>query len=501
MASTMNHEMAGAAIVARLLAGDGEQVVISDGGHHQLTRAGLRAAVMAAANQFKMLGVRRLALLADNGFDWVVVDLAALAADVVVVPIAPFFSAGQIAHLLAAAGIDSLWAPTEAIGAGLGFGEASALAGGYLSQRQVAVATPLPPLTHKITFTSGTTGAPKGVCLAAAAQLAVAESLVTVTAPLQITRHLCLLPLAVLLENIAGIYAPLAGGAMVVVPPLAQVGVQGSSAFAPQVALAAIAAAKAESIVVVPEMLRALLQAVDSGGAVPEHLKFVAVGGGRVSPLLLERALAAGLPVYEGYGLSECASVVALNRPGERVVGTVGRPLPHLQVEVATDGELLIRGNGFLGYLGEPPRPQQQAVATGDLGSVDSQGYLRLQGRRKNLLITSFGRNIAPEWPEAELMAEAEIAQAVVFGDGQPQLVALLVAAPQVSDEQLAMAVARVNSRLPDYARLVRFAQIPPMTLATGLITANGRPRREAVAQAHLVMLNALYPDAMETLT
>jgi len=168
-----------------------------------------------------------LGLLADNGPDWVAVDLDAEAAGIPLVPLPTFFTPAQLAHAVAATGMDALYCTSESTARALGFHRKNNLP--WYSREAPPV--PLPPGTAKITFTSGTTGAPKGVCLSAAGQRAVAQSLADATRGLNLERHLCLLPLAVLLENIAGIYAPLAAGAQWIAPPLAEVGMSGAAGF------------------------------------------------------------------------------------------------------------------------------------------------------------------------------------------------------------------------------------------------------------------------------
>lgn len=486
----------------QLLAGDDQRPALSDGALRRYNRSQLREVVTATAAQLRASSVQRLALLADNGPDWVIADLAALMAGVVLVPVPPFFTPAQQQHLLSSAAIDALLAPAG-VAALFGGQHEQPLLGLMLSRLQPATAVSLPATTAKITFTSGTTGNPKGVCLGVDHQLRTAAALAEATAGLAHRRHLCLLPLSLLLENVAGVYAPLLAHSEVVVTPLAAVGLSGSSGFDGATALRALNHHQATSCVLVPEMLRALVGQLAAGAAGPAALAFVAVGGGRVSDQLLDQALALGLPVYQGYGLSECGSVVALNRPGYCRRGSVGQPLAHVQLVVDSDGLIRIRGNSFLGYLGDELASGLGAdeVDSGDLGHLDNGGYLYLDGRRKHQLITAFGRNVAPEWPEAELQAEAAVAQALVTGDGLPQLVALITAPSAISDQQLAAAVASANQRLPDYARIGAFSRTPLWSAASGLVTSNGRPRRDLLSRHFAAQLTALAAQVAGELT
>jgi len=244
-----------------------------------------------------------------------------------------------------------------------------------------------------------------------------------------------------------------------------------------------------------------LVGAAGQGWQPPASLRFVAVGGASVSALLLERAAAAGLPVYEGYGLSECASVVALNRPGAHKPGTAGRVLPHARVRVDVTGEILVRGATLLGYVGDARGvPRLAEVSTGDLGEFDSEGFLQVRGRAKNLLITSLGRNVSPEWVERELLLDPAVGQAVVFGEARPFLTALLVPSPALraaTAQALDAAVQAANARLPDYARVRRWSfASSPFSPADGTLTANGRPRRAAIAERDGARLETLYEPA-----
>jgi acyl-CoA synthetase (AMP-forming)/AMP-acid ligase II len=283
----------------------------------------------------------------------------------------------------------------------------------------------------------------------------------------------------VLLENVGGVYAPLAAGMEFCVPPLGEVGMRGSSSFDPAACLAAIERWQADSLILLPQMLAALCAALEHGARPPRSLKFAAVGGAKVSAALILRARALGLPVYEGYGLSECASVIALNLPGADRPGSGGRPLAHAQVRIL-DHEIQVNTSG-------------EWHATGDLGRLDADGFLHIDGRRKHVLITSFGRNVSPEWPEAELLAGRAISQAAVFGEARARLCALVVPAAGASPAAVDAQVRAANERLPDYAQIGAWVRADaPFTPQNGFATANGRARREALWQAYGERLDAL---------
>lgn len=454
--------------------------------------ARLHAAIDALLRRLR--GCRVLAVLADNSPAWAIADLAALKNATVHLPLPTFFSPAQLHHALSESGADGVLSdqPERILGLDLGFAATGDWQGLTWLQRTVPP-VPLPPASAKISFTSGSSGTPKGVCLSAAGLLDTAGALHQRLGDLPIARHLSVLPLALLLENSAGLYAPLLRGAEVYLPPLAALGWRGMAGFAPAALQHMVCTARPDSLIVVPELLKAwVIHLQSSGQRAPEHLSYVAVGGARVAPALLAEARAVGLPAYQGYGLTECGSVVSLNRPGDDG-DDVGRPLPHVEVGIA-EGEVRVRSRAFLGYLGQPA-PAAAEFPTGDLGDLDANGHLHLAGRRNNLLITSYGRNIAPEWIEAALLAEPAIAQAVVSGDSRPWLCALLVPAPAASENALAAAVDRVNQSLPDYARLGGWLRAPPFTPDNGQATGNGRPIRPAIADHHAASIAALYPQ------
>ncbi|MGD9665623.1 MAG: AMP-binding protein, partial [Novosphingobium sp.] len=341
---------------------------------------------------------------------------------------------------------------------------------------------PLPSGTARITFTTGSTGTPKGVCLSADHMFAVARAIVDTVGMQHAGRHLALLPPGILLETVGGFFAGLLAGGTWVCPPQAAIGL--ANPFQPDFAamLAAMADQRITSLILVPEYLGGLVQAMETTGQRLPLLTLVAVGGARVPPELMIRARALGLPVRQGYGMTECASVVSLEDAGDDMPGNAGRPLPHMRARIAPDGEISLEGPLCLGTIGgkAPATP----FATGDIGRIDEHGRLWIEGRKSSLIVTSYGRNIAPEWVEAALLAQPGIAQAMVYGDGEPAPMALLV--PAQPDSDLAAAVARANATLPGYAHVRDWREAAHFTPANGRLTGNGRLRRKAIAEVYL---------------
>lgn len=445
---------------------------------------------------------RRLGLLLDNGPAWVVADLAALSRDNACVPLPGFFTDEQLVHAVRDAGIDCLLTDQpERVQRLIAGGARTPVAVAGESLTLCLFAPDAPPAVlagvAKITYTSGSTGAPRGVCLSRRALEHKAQILAAATAAGARDATLCLTPLSTLLENIGGIYVPLLAGAACHVPPLRAVGLAGSSGLDAAQLIHALQFHRPSSVIVIPQQLRAMLAAVARGACLPDRLRFIAVGGAPVAQELLLQAERAGLPVYQGYGLSEAVSVVALNTPGANRTGSVGRPLPGVTARIAPDGEILLQGTLFAGYLGD--RAAQHAeLATGDLGRLDGDGYLYVTGRKKNAYATAYGRNVSPEWIESELQSQPPIAQAVVFGEASPVNVAVIVAMRGARAADIDVAVEAVNRRLPDYAHVGRYAlAAEPFSVTNGQLTGTGRPRRSAIAQRYADAVQSLLQEAV----
>jgi long-subunit acyl-CoA synthetase (AMP-forming) len=429
----------------------------------------------------------------DNTPAFLAIDAAAQNLGLIHVPLPVFFTLEQMQHALQSAGVDIL---IVNVAVASNWKQAPRADFSLLDEDLACISLvnqpcDVPKGTSKITFTSGTTAQPKGVCLSTATMLSVAKSIAIATESMELTRHLNALPFAVLLENIAGVMAPAQIGATLITLPLAQLGWRGASGFDVAMFHAAVLKYEPNSMVLLPQMLRAwCAYLTQTQQTAPSCLRMVAVGGAPVGETLIHQAHQLGLPAFEGYGLSEGSSVQTLNLPHQICAGSVGKPLPHAKVRIAEDGEIEISGSLMLGYLGQEPLTNDW-WPSGDLGRVDEDGYLHIEGRKKNVLITSFGRNVSPEWVETVLRSSPSIREAVVFGNGQPQLSAVIwPMITGISPDELANVVATAvdmaNAQLPDYARIAKHVVADlPFTVQSGMSTANGRPQRQAIFKTY----------------
>ena len=467
----------------------------------QLTYAELQAAIQAQQHRWGELSQRpTIALALDNHPAWVVLDLAALASNLPLVPLPLFFTSAQWLHAIANAGANivvtdqpELFSPL--LKDNIANQTQWLVAGKTLTQFVLRQPTKvaLPANTAKITYTSGSTGTPKGVCLSTDNMINVATSIAEATKLTPDDMHLNVLPLATLLENVAGVYAPLMAGACCVLLPGNELGLTRASGLNIQKLLQTLISTQASTAIFTPELLNALVHQIEMSGNAPTALRFLAVGGASVSPVLFKRAQQLSIPVYEGYGLSECASVVALNTPALNKVGTVGKVLPHLNLRFTDEQEIVVKGNAYLGYVGQATSEIEE-IYTGDIGHLDADGYLVISGRKKNIFITSFGRNVSPEWVERELTVAPGIAQAALFGEAKPWNTAVIVPSKNSTTEQIKATIQNINHGLPDYAKITQWlAADEPFTLLNQQLTANGRNRRDVIWQHYQQKINALY--------
>jgi long-chain acyl-CoA synthetase len=200
----------------------------------------------------------------------------------------------------------------------------------------------------------------------------------------------------------------------------------------------------------------------------------------------------------QGYGQTEAGPVVSANPPNAIRIETVGPPLQGVDVRIAEDGEILVRGDLLMhGYWGRPDDTDAAIrdgwLHTGDIGAQDSDGYLRITDRKKDMIVLSGGENVSPARVEGMLMAEQEIAQAVVAGEGRTGLSALVVPADGHDTITVALAVSRVNLRLSITERIRKHAVVEPFTLENGLLTPTQKIRRVLVLRAHTDVLATLH--------
>ena len=425
--------------------------------------------------------MRPVAVLCDHSPDAAVLELALLDAAIPVLSLPAFFTDDQRTHALSTCGAQAIFASSP------------------LEDAEMCrtAPVPLPSATARISFTSGSTGTPKGICLSVEHMQTVARSVISAVGAQHAGRHLALLPPGILLETVAGFFATLIAGGTYVCPSQADAGL--ANPFRPDFRqmLDLIATQRITSLILVPEYLAGLVAAMDTSGTRLPDLTLLAVGGARTPSELIAHARRLGLPLRQGYGMTECASVVSLEESPDNMPGSVGKPLAHLNVSVATDGEIMLDDPPFLGFIGGARA--HGPLATGDVGRIDELGRLWIEGRKSNLIVSSYGRNISPEWVEAALIAQPDIAQVMVHGDGKPAVEALLVPAHPEAD--LARAVATANASLPEYARIAEWREVAHFTPANGMLTGNGRLRRDVIAAAWLAEGTPEFFTQLEAIT
>jgi long-chain acyl-CoA synthetase len=388
----------------------------------QGTRQTWRAAELLSAVDdlaARIAGTRVLAVLAGNGPAWVIADLAALRAGTVHLPLPDFFSQAQLAHAVEQTGADSVLTdqPERIARLNRGFAVVGKWNGLLLLQR-LTEPVDLPPGTAKISFTSGSTGAPKGACLSAVGLMETASAVARRLAALPIDRHLAVLPLSLLLENSAGIYAPLLRAAEIcmsrICRPWAGKAWPASMPAALQRGGGDCREAPA-SLILVPELLKAW-SAAAWRAAGKRAAGRPALCRGRRRPRLAgpagpgARTGAAGLS-----GLRPDRGRFGGQPQSPRRRGWRGRrcrsaPRPRPDAHRRAAKSFVGTARPFLGYRRRRSELRPVSGPGGQAGvrhrrpgpGSTADGHLRLAGRRKNLLITSFGRNIAPEWVESD---------------------------------------------------------------------------------------------------
>jgi long-chain acyl-CoA synthetase len=251
------------------------------------------------------------------------------------------------------------------------------------------------------------------------------------------------------------------------------------------------------------------------------RLKAMVSGGAAMSYEIGVYFKALGLNIIQGYGQTEASPVVAANPPARTKLHTVGPPVKGVEVKIAEDGEILVRGELVMkGYWGDPASTAAALrdgwLHTGDIGRFDEDGYLQITDRKKDIIVLSGGDNIAPARIEGFLVAQPEIGQAMVHGDRKPHLVALLVpnqefaaewsranggkrdlaalATDQSFQRAVGAAIERVNKDLSPIERIRRFILAPePFAIENGMLTPSMKIRRHKIREAYGEALERLY--------
>ncbi len=256
------------------------------------------------------------------------------------------------------------------------------------------------------------------------------------------------------------------------------------------------------------------------------RLRFFVSGGAALAAEVAEFFHAAGILILEGYGLTETSPVVSCNRPGAYRFGSVGRPLDNVRVRLEPDGEVLVCGPSVMkGYWNKPEDDEAvfegEWLRTGDIGTLDEDGFLRITERKKDLFKTSGGKYIAPQYLERLLRSSAYIEQACVVGDQRPYCVAILVpnlervrawaadkkiattdatalcAHPAIR-KRLQREVDAVNGRLERHETLKSFhLRAQPFTQENGLLTPSLKVKRRRVIEQCAGAISALYSAGM----
>ncbi|MBB3117642.1 AMP-binding protein [Pseudoduganella violacea] len=479
-----------------------------------------------------------LGLVAANSVRWIEADLALLLGGYVEVPVPLAFSAEQAAHLLSAC--SAVLTDEEGqqrfdawrAAAPQAFAAVPCL---RIDQLLGASGGPLRRLSRedrvcKVIHTSGTTSKPKGVRIREHGLDALLASLWQRAKPSDYTRYLNLVPFSLLIEQVTALYMPFMAGGCVVLPPVGQAPlgdpgavaadklalmqraapsamtlppslVEALAAAADRVVAGAVAhagvdAALAEAEAAPPQ--QAALAAAAVAGCRGEHLcralfgratpPLIAAGGAPVAAATIERLARHGIPVLQGYGLSENSSVVSWNTPRENRIGTVGKPLSHVECRLGSDGELAIRSASlFAGYSGSDPSACHTDADgwlwTGDLASIDADGYISIVGRKKNLIITAHGRNVSPEPAEASYRSVPGVADIVLLGEGAESLSAFVLTAAGADPISLRARLQAHGERwLSGVERAADFVfETDAPALRQRLFTVTGRPRRQDI--------------------
>ncbi|MGA8112288.1 MAG: AMP-dependent synthetase/ligase [Actinocatenispora sp.] len=498
-------------------------------GGGEVTAAEFAAAVTAVGRGLIAAGVRpgdRVALLSATRYEWTVLDYAIWSAGAVSVPMYDTSSLEQVGWILrdsgatwcvvenadqaatvaeAAADLDRpvrVWRLDEDALDRL-VGHAAEVTDEEFRHRRAAG----PDSTATIIYTSGTTGRAKGVL---------------------ITHRNFLANLDGFLDRLGAVFTP--GGAVVLFLSLAHIFTRTMqcTAVLRRVRVthvrevtdleASLQDVRPTVLPLVPRFMEKLRDGApdgDAAAALGGRCGAIIVGGAPHDESVGTFYRSAGIAVYEGYGLTEVAGPATINGPAAVRPDTVGRPLAGVTVSIADDGEIMVRGDCVFGGYHRNPEATATALVdgwlrTGDIGVLDDDGYLRITGRKKDLIITAGGKNVDFTTLESRLRAHPLIGNAMVVGDRRPFVACLVTLDPAVLDErgtpgggydrdpalraEVQSAVTEAN-RAVSRAESIRAFHIldRDFTVTDGDLTASLKIRREVVGARHEAEIEALY--------
>ncbi len=555
-----------------------------DGAWPELTYGELDDGIRSIARGLMALGLEpgdRVSILAETRPEWTTTSLAITLAGLVVVPIYPSNSPDECAWVLSDAGSrvvivenalqaakvaevkDRLPDLDTVVVIDAGGGEADvtladvvsrgdATSPEALEQRSTATG---PDDDYTIIYTSGTTGPPKGCVLSQGnyrsmleivreADLIQPEDVVYLFLPLAHAMAL-LIQLSALDRGVTVAY--FGGDTTQIIPELSEVrptmlpsvprifekiyGMVTSAADAETLKKAVDVGGRVEDLRLagspVPADLQSAYDQFDATlfsnvrNAFGGRVRRAVSGAAPIAPEVLEFFWASGVPVLEGFGMTETSTAATLSTPEHHRFGSVGRALPRVDIRIAQDGELLVRGPNVFGrYHGNPEASTATLVDgwlhTGDLGRIDGDGYLYIVGRKKDIIITAGGKNIAPANLENDLKRSPWISQAVMYGDRRPYPVVLVT----LDAERVAAWAAETGAEVPagglnedptirgvvqraideanaSYARVEqvkKFAILErDLSQETGELTPTSKVKRNVVHEKFADVLGALY--------
>lgn len=542
------------------------------------TVRGFEEAVRAHAGRLARAGVTagdRVALFCENRPEWHIVDFACHLIGAVLVPLYPTLPAPLVSHIIADAGA-GLLVVSGRERAQIALQATAALPGvrvvgldhtlGLEPFADLAVAPALP--AHRpgpddlasLIYTSGTTGAPKGVMLTHRNFVSQITSILPLYPITSQDEVMSFLPLSHVFQRILD-YIFLAAGCRITyieavekagpMLPLVRPTIMASVPRVYERAYVQIMSRVQKE----PRLARLFTWATAVGRRVKEaewagrrpplvaraqyaiarrlvfrkvlerfggRLRFTVSGGAPLARKIAEFFDIVGLPVLNGYGLTESAPVIAVNRLESNRLGSVGLPPPGVEVEIAPDGEILARGPNIMRGYWKKPEATAEAVDgdgwlhTGDIGRLED-GYLYITDRKKELLVTAGGKNVAPQPIEMQLATSPYIAQAVAIGDNFPYVTALItpnvehvrayfdehkvgdagadgIASHPMTEALIAQAVKEVNAQLPSYERIRRFTVLPAeFTVESGEITPTLKLKRKVIAERYRREIEEMY--------